>query len=286
MSRFAETVLSETPKTTSLGEGKFSAMLAQYPNGEKGILKAVPFATDKFRGIPKQELPRREVAAYVLDRDVLDFGVVPETVLTRYEDREASVQKFCTTGLMPRDVVPGLFNKNHSDWKYRIAKLFARINLDDMLRTVVLDLVMNNVDRHGRNVLVDRIQKKVWAIDNGLAFGRYYSGYRNIFHKYLYFARLPVPEWLAQKLGRIEEEDLGVLEPYLPPECIQDTWLRIQFILEHRDRLAYKRMGALQDFTQRHFPSYEEWFKRQTQQENDDTALVYSPAANVDATVG
>lgn len=282
MASFFETVQEGDGQAAPLGEGKFGAHLVTYSNGEKGILKIKPFANDTFRGIPKQQMPRREYAAYLLDSVVLDFGVVPETYLTKWQGREASVQKFITTGLMPKEVVPGLFDKKLDDWKYRIARLFSSINLDDMLKVVLLDLIMNNVDRHGRNVLIDRVQHKVWAIDNGLSFGRYYRGYRSIFHKYLFFAQFQLPEWATKKLSRVTREHLDVLADTLPEECVEETWLRIQFILGHADRLAYKRMGRAQGFGVSKFPSYEEWFRRKTQEAHEGLALVYSPQAVVD----
>lgn len=277
MSAFSETVYSQQGKAAPIGSGKFGAQLLRYPNGEMGILKTKPFATDSFRGIPKQEMPRREVAAYVLDHDILDFGVVPETILFRWDNREASVQEFVRDGMLPRDVQHRVFDRTKKDWKYRIGKLFTKMNLDDLAKIVVLDLVMNNVDRHGRNILIALMKKRVWAIDNGLTFGRYYKGYRSIFHKYLYYAKLELPEAVERKLRSLSASDLDPLAAYLPDECIEDTWLRIKFILDHSDRLAYKRMGAARDLGSNKFPSYEEWFKRQKQVANDDMALVYSP---------
>jgi len=287
MSKFSDTVLSgqHPAAVEDVGEGKFDARLVVFENGERGLVKTKPFATNSYRGIPKGELPKREVAMFVLDQHVLDFGVVPETVLIKWHGREASIQKWVVQGLQPRDVVPGLFDKKSPEWKTRIAKLFTKTNLDDFLKVVLLDLITNNVDRHGRNILVDPVTHKVWAIDNGLSFGRYYRGYRSVFHKYLYFRQFALPEWAVKKLKRITREDLGVLEPYLPPECIDDTWLRIKFILDHKDRLAYARMGRVTDIKDAHphFPSYEDWFKRQRQAENADVALVLSPQADVDA---
>lgn len=286
MTKFFETVHSLTAHPAPIGEGKFGAKLLTFSNGEKGVLKAKPFATDNFRGIPKQELPKREAAAYVLDHDILDFGVVPETLCVRWNGRESSIQNFIVSGMMPRDVVPGLFDRKLDDWKYRVAKLFVKLNLDDMMKVTLLDLIMNNVDRHGRNILIDPASHRVWAIDNGLAFGRYYRGYRSIFHKYLYYARLHIPEWALAKLGKLERADLDPLTPYLTPECVEDTWLRIQFVLDHSDRLAYKRMAGVKGFGVSKFPSYEGWFRRKMQEQNDGTALVYSPQATVDAKLG
>lgn len=282
-SAFFEAVHTQKAASKPIGDGKFGAQLLTFTGGEQGVLKTMPFANDSFRGVAKSDLPRREVAAYALDNEVLDFGVVPETVLMRWQGRDASVQRYIKSGLVPRDIVPKLFDKGQSDWKYRVAKLFVKSNVEDLTKIVLLDLVMNNVDRHGKNVLIDPTQRRCWAIDNGLSFSRYYRGYRSIFHKYLFYSTFDVPKWALEKLGRVKKEVLlSALAAYLEPELIEDTWLRIQFILDHSDRLAYKRMSGQSGFGVNKFPSYEAWFRRQTQQLNDDVALVYAPQASVD----
>lgn len=281
MSKFSNTVYGGvSSKVVPVGDGKFDAQMVVFSNGEKGLLKAKPFATDSFRGIPKQTMPYREVATYLLDKHVLDFGVVPETLLVTWQNKEASIQNWCEGGQLPRDLIPGIFDKKISGWKTRISKLFSRLNLDDLLKIVLLDLIVNNVDRHGKNILIDPPNDKVWAIDNGLTFGRYYRQYRSVFHKYMHFSEFEVPAWVVKKLKRIERSDLGVLDSYLTAEEVEDTWLRIQFILKHLERLAFSRMGASPYLKDNNFPSYEAWFKRQVKAEQEDLALVYAPVAN------
>lgn len=281
MSKFGEAVAEGQGTPRPVGEGKFGALFIDYGNGERGLLKARPFATGTFRGIPKQTMHLRERAAYILDHDILKFDVVPETLLTKWEGVPASVQKIVRLGLPPRDVVPGVFKRKFDDWKYRLAKLFLKVNVGEMLKVVVLDLVMNNVDRHGKNILI--AGDRVWAIDNGLTFGRDFNRYRNVFHKYLFFSRMVLPKEMVRRLSKLTEADFAPLARYLSPEEVNDTWLRLQFVLTHLDRLSYRRVGALTQMEERApFPTYEGWFKRQRQKSHADLALVYSPAVVVD----
>ena len=277
MTPFAQAVHEQTPTLKPMGSGKFGAQLATYKGGVKGILKLQPFTTEKYRGVSERLFPVHEVAAYRLDKEILGFDVVPETVLTELGGRVASVQEFKQTGHLPRELVPGIFNRDLPEWKEKIAKLFSRANLDDMLRIVVLDLVINNADRHGRNILIDPIQERVWAIDNGLAFGSAYVKYRCIFHKYLFYAQFVIPTVVIDKLAQITRADLNKsLKGLLVKQEREETWWRIQFIIQHQDRLAYKRMSAGKGFENGHFPTYEEWFRCKM-----EPALVYSPQARI-----
>lgn len=279
MSDFSDTVYSQKARTKPIGEGKFGAQLATFEDGTKAVIKVKPFATSTFRGIDKQTMPQREVAAYVLDSTILDFGVVPETLLVKWQGQEASAQEFKQGALAPRAVVPGIFDRKLSDWKMRIAQFFGLVNLDDMTRIVLLDLVMNGVDRHGKNVVVDTVNNRVFAIDNGLSFGQFYRQYRSVFHKYLFFTHLDIPEWAMNKLARVERADLEPLSEYLSPDEVEQTWLRIQFVLGHADRLAFKRMSQGQLDPNR-FPSYEGWFKKQLAvlRDSEPISLVFAPA--------
>lgn len=282
MSDFSETVRTQKGRASKVGQGKFGAQLVVFANGEKGLLKSRPFETNSFRGIRRQEMPEREVAAFVLDSQILDFGIVPETVLTKWKGRDASIQHWKPGGLIPRELVPGIFDKQLDDWKLRLAKFFNKVNLDALRKVVLFDLIVNNVDRHGKNILVDPPLKTVWAIDNGLTFGRYYRKYRNVFHKYLYYSRLPIPSEMIKKLSRIERPDFDVLLEYLPRIEVDDTWWRLQFVIDHSDRLAFKRMGKTSLMSGGEFPTYEEWFKKKQRADLQGLAHVYSPQAEVD----
>jgi uncharacterized repeat protein (TIGR03843 family) len=96
---------------------------------------------------------RREVAAYELDR-ALGLGVVPTTV--RREDApfgEGSLQRFI-----------------EADFTEHYFSLREHPRHGGALRVIAgFDLLVNNADRKGGHLLVDRAGH-LWAIDNGLSF--------------------------------------------------------------------------------------------------------------------
>lgn len=265
-SRFYETVDKRQAHLKPIGTGRFGAQLAAFDNGVKGILK-VRIANKKlFRGVPITELPRREVAIYHLDRDLLHFDVVPETLLISWKGKVASIQEH-KEGVAPSDLVPGLFDKKLEDWKYRVLKFANRVSADDMLRIVLLDLIVNNTDRHAKNVLVDPVNERVFAIDNGMSFAPWFARYRNVFHKYLFFSRFDVPDDVLESLGKITRPDLeGVLGPFLHPDEITQTHLRIRFIVDHHTDMAFQKVSQ-GHYDRDDFPTYEKWFKRRLQRE-------------------
>jgi hypothetical protein len=102
---------------------------------------------------PESTLAQREVAAYVVS-EALGFHFVPCTVLR--EDTPVygagSLQQY-----IEYDPEYHYFNFSEED-KQR-------------LRPVVLfDLLVNNADRKGSHVLVEKHTRKLWAIDHGLCF--------------------------------------------------------------------------------------------------------------------
>lgn len=102
---------------------------------------------------PENTLAAREVAAYILS-EALGFHIVPYTVLR--EDGP-----FYGPGSLQQYV------EYDPDYHY-----FNFSNEDkDRLRPVVLfDLLVNNADRKGSHVLIEKGPRKLWAIDHGLCF--------------------------------------------------------------------------------------------------------------------
>ncbi len=102
---------------------------------------------------PENTLAGREVAAFILS-EALGFRFVPCTVLR--EDGPfygpGSVQQYI-------DYDPEYHYFNFSD--------------DDKARlppVVLFDLLINNADRKGSHVLIEKGTRKLWAIDHGLCF--------------------------------------------------------------------------------------------------------------------
>jgi uncharacterized repeat protein (TIGR03843 family) len=100
---------------------------------------------------PEASLAGREVAAYLVSQ-ALGFGFVPLTVLRDGPFGPGSLQQF-----IEYDPNYHYFTFSESDRQ--------------RLRPVVLfDLLVNNADRKGSHLLIEKGTNKLWLIDNGLCF--------------------------------------------------------------------------------------------------------------------
>lgn len=99
---------------------------------------------------PEGTLCRREVAAYVLARD-LGWPHVPPTILRDGPEGIGSVQTYVT--FQP------------DEHYFTLADRFA----DEFRRVALFDLVVNNADRKGGHTLLGE-DGLIWAIDHGVCF--------------------------------------------------------------------------------------------------------------------
>jgi hypothetical protein len=269
--RFYTTVMTLPGKVKRLGVGRFGARQAVFDNGVKATLKPKLFSNEKFRGISRDTQYRREAAAYQLDRQVLKFGIVPPTTLTVYGTVPASIQAWAM-GVTAAGIVPNVFNKNIDGWKERVARLGAKVDTEGLRKLIIFDLIVNNTDRHAKNCLFDSFTKRVWAIDNGLCFGRYLRFYNNVFHRYLYRKKLVLSPEEKTLLESITLEQLmKVLQRYLPAYDIEQTYWRVQWVLKH-ESLGYVDVAPDSD-SKNDFPSYKQWFKLRMRKEPHNRVL-------------
>lgn len=258
---FMVTVMTMPARVKKIGEGRFGARQLVFDNGVRATLKTRLFSNEKFRGVPHDKFHLREAAAYQLDWKLLGFGVVPPTTLSMYKDEPASVQLWIP-GVPASGVVPGVFKKDAPDWKERAALFSAKVDVDSLRKVILLDLVMNNTDRHGKNCIFDTFSNKVWAIDNGSAFGHFFSRYYNVFHKYLFRKHLILTDDERKLLESLNSAALSlVLRRYLTPQEIEETYLRARWILQQED-LGFEKLSQGAD-GRSDFPSYREWFDEQ-----------------------
>ena len=257
--KFMTTVMTEEGKVKKIGEGRFGAREITYSNGVRAILKPKLHSTDKFREIPKNTQYLKEAAAYQLDRQLLHFDVVPPTTLTMFKRRPASMQLY-VMGYSARELEPHVFNMSLDKWKQRVAKFATKVNVRQMRKLVLFDIITNNTDRHAKNAMFDPFAGKVWGIDNGLCFGKQFRYYNNIFHRFLYRRKLKLSKNEITLLGDITFEQLKtVLDRYLSAREVEETYWRIQWMLE-QDNLGFMPMAEEMEGKDE-FPSYSEWFK-------------------------
>lgn len=257
---FMRTVMLRTGKVRPIGDGKFGARQVIFDNGTKACLKVQLHSNQKFHGITKDTQHMREVAAYQLDWKLLHFDLVPPTTLTIYEGKPASISSW-VTGSTSAGIVERVFDKTQDDWKHRVALFATKVDVNALRRSCIMDLIINNTDRHAKNCLFDPFAKKVWCIDNGLAFGPYFKRYYNVFHRFLFRKNLTLKPDEADRLGRISLEDLrDVLTRYLRGREIEDVYLRLQWVLE-QPNLAFEAISDGHE-GKKDFPSKKAWFEQ------------------------
>jgi hypothetical protein len=166
---------------------------------------------------PENTLARREVAAYLVS-EALGFHFVPCTVLR--EDTPVygtgSLQQYV-------DYDPEYHYFNFSDEDKQ------------RLRPVVLfDLLVNNADRKGSHVLIEKETRKLWAIDHGLCFHEE-DKLRTVLWD---FAGQPIPGELLGCVGSVPAllgggSDLQIaLRPLLEPGELEAMVVRSRRLTE------------------------------------------------------
>lgn len=100
---------------------------------------------------PENTLAGREVCAYLVSQ-ALGFGLVPLTLLRDGPLGPGSLQQYIE------------YDPNYHYFTFKTAEL-------DRLRPVALfDLLINNADRKGSHILVQKRTRKLYLIDHGLCF--------------------------------------------------------------------------------------------------------------------
>jgi hypothetical protein len=210
-----DTVVS---KTNSIG-GSTEVYLIEFASGAKGVFK--PRAED-WRLVDQSFAVsanyKAEIAASLLDL-FLDSRVVPITIEREIDGQRGSLQIF-----LPESPTLEAYGFGH---------IFELNNLYEM---IYVDIVIGNLDRGARNILV--AQGQAVAIDNGRAFPPMAkgSGMANMFNdqmdrsirKYLDLSQLGFFQKIQKQVTR---ENLDpILSTYLSSELIDQ-------IIDRKDRL-------------------------------------------------
>ena len=180
---------------------------------------------------PENTLARREVAAYIVS-EALGFHFIPYTTLRPDGPfyGPGSIQQY-----IEYDPDYHYFNFNDAD--------------KERLRPVVLfDLLVNNADRKGSHILIEKGTGKLWIIDHGLCF-HHEEKLRTVLWD---FAGEPIPGELLRCLATFpallsaNSELRDSLRPYLSQREINALASRAKSLLNlrrfpspPRDRRAY-----------------------------------------------
>lgn len=192
--------------------GANSPMLVTFRDGTKGVWK------------PHREVwgsnYRAEVLAYELDKK-FGFNLVPPTVERRLDGKIGSVQLYKIASQPTLD-----------------GRHLIHARRDELNKLSLFDYLIDNRDRHGENVLVDR-RGKVISIDNGDSFtgkglnGRTFESRVEEINKFL---NTPDGSRIMQKLKQADLSDLEKqASEYLGTGDAQKLRKRIEFIIRFYD---------------------------------------------------
>ncbi len=177
---------------------------------------------------PDNTLARREVAAYLVS-EALGFHFVPYTTLR--EDGpfygEGSLQQYI-----------------EYDPEYHYFS-FSQEDKERLRPVAFFDLLVNNADRKGSHVLIEKDTDKLWVIDHGICFHEE-DKLRTVIWD---FAGKPIPGELCGKLHTLLSGNSSLLtdlRPYLSPQEITALTRRAKALLTAkvfprlpRDRRVY-----------------------------------------------
>jgi hypothetical protein len=174
---------------------------------------------------PENSLAGREVCAWLVSQ-ALGFGMVPFTLLREGPLGPGSLQQYID------------HDPNYHFFNFKPAEL-------ERLRPVVLfDLLVNNADRKGSHILVQKRTRALFLIDHGLCFHEV-DKLRTVIWN---FAGEPIPADLLAILAEFRAKaDLpDLLAPYLSPQEVAALMRRAETLLatEHfpvppEDRRAF-----------------------------------------------
>jgi uncharacterized repeat protein (TIGR03843 family) len=159
---------------------------------------------------PENTLAGREVCAYLVSQ-ALGFGMVPFTLLRDGPLGQGSLQQYID------------HDPNYHFFTFKPAEL-------ERLRPVVLfDLLVNNADRKGSHILVQKRTRKLYLIDHGLCF-HVEDKLRTVIWN---FAGEPIPVDLLAALASLRAKEAlpAFLAPFLNPEEVAALVQRAETLL-------------------------------------------------------
>jgi hypothetical protein len=159
---------------------------------------------------PESSLAGREVSAYLVSQ-ALGFGIVPFTLLRDGPLGPGSLQQYIE------------HDPNYHYFSFRPAEI------QRLRRVVLFDLLINNADRKGSHILVQKRTRKLYLIDHGLCF-HVEDKLRTVIWD---FSGEPIPVDLRAALDSMHaNRDLpSWLAPYLRPEEVAALVQRAEALL-------------------------------------------------------
>lgn len=238
-----------------LGGGHSSFKVHIVGNG-KGLMKPAPSFREGSRDlglidgantIPDGTGHISEKAAYGLAMSLGLTDHVPPTTV-RSSDGSHDIPQGDTSIQQWKDDYSSidLENLNVNDWD-EVYKAIVSKDPENMHRKLseiaVLDIVMNNNDRHLGNVMLNSDKTDLSAIDHGFSFGSGMQGHKNQIHFIMNEAKVPlsVPDHLQTRFtnSTLSEVERSLKDSGLQDWQVMQTYLRQKYVAHLQDHYGY-----------------------------------------------
>ncbi|RLC38151.1 hypothetical protein DRH27_02935, partial [Candidatus Falkowbacteria bacterium] len=163
-----ESPLVDSPVSSKeyLGGGINETFKIKTIDGQRSVWKSKSGERTGVRKFVKNKTSYKRENAASRVNNAMGFDLCPRTVIKTVDKEVGSAQNF-----VGGDTISGIGRRSHT--------LKMRAMDADVQRMATFDFVIGNSDRHLSNVMYDVAKKKLWGIDNGLAFNNYNMAVKN-----------------------------------------------------------------------------------------------------------
>jgi len=194
--------------------GTRDASVRTTPEGASILWKGPERGRQLRRNVPRHSENGREVAAYLVDKELGHYARVPPTIV-----RDDGIATFIVGGAKSLD--------DASQW------LLSNEDAEGYRRIALFDQIIGNLDRHPRNFLLTEEGRTV-PIDHGLAFPTS-NGFQGMGMNYSFSKTVRLQSDEKKMLGDFVERRSQIekrLSACLEPEAIDAMFERVESMLE------------------------------------------------------
>lgn len=204
--------------TSDALRGTRKATVQRTNRGVAFLWKGTEPANKLRRKVPEGTENKREMAAYLVDKQLGHFAQVPPTVAKNVDGEDGIATLIVGEAKSLDDATNWLLKKSDKEGYRRLA---------------IFDQIIGNLDRHPRNFLTTEEGPTV-PIDHGLAFPTS-NGFQGMEVNYVFDRAVELKDnekkMLGDFLGR-KQEVVSELSPLLEPEAISAMFERVEKMLD------------------------------------------------------